>query len=296
MINFMKYRVVTALVSLTILGGTAGLALYNYVTRGQIFNYSIEFTQGTQVMMKFSQPVSAEEVRKIVENAGWEGASMREFGPQDLLVRVKETSKDPQGLARRIIEKITQAMPGVEVTEQGSEMVGPGVGEEMRSKAFWAIILSLIAMLIYIAITFWSFAFASGAVVSLFHDAVVMVGIYLLVNRDISLNVIGAIMAVLGYSINDTIVIFAQIRNNLKKMHGVPLVEVVNVSINQTLRRTVLTTLSTALVVAAMFILGGEALRDLSLTLLVGIIFGVYSTVYIASPVMMLFYREKHQA
>ena len=123
-----------------------------------------------------------------------------------------------------------------------------------------------------------------------------MLGIYLLVNRDISLNVIGAILAVFGYSINDTIVIFSQIRGNLKKMHGVPLVDIVNLSINQTLRRTILTTLSTALVVAAMFILGGESLRDLSLTLLVGIVFGVYSTVYIASPVMMLLYREKHQA
>ena len=128
---------------------------------------------------------------------------------------------------------------------------------------------------------------------ALCHDAFVMVAVILFLDHDISIDVIGAILAVLGYSINDTIVIFSQIRTNLVKMRGQPLHEIVNTSLNQTLRRTLLTSFSTALTVGSMFFLGGEGLRDFSLTLLVGIIFGTYSSIYIASPIMMMLYKER---
>jgi preprotein translocase SecF subunit len=139
----------------------------------------------------------------------------------------------------------------------------------------------------------FKFAFAAGTVVALLHDAIAILACFLFLDKDISLNMIGAILTVLGYSINDTVVIFTRIRNNLKHSSGQSMHDVVNMSINQTLRRTLLTSFATTLVVASLFIFGGEVLRDLSLALLVGIIVGTYSSIYIASPVMMMLNKAK---
>jgi preprotein translocase subunit SecF len=149
-------------------------------------------------------------------------------------------------------------------------------------------------MLLYIAGRFWSLGFAVGSVIALIHDALIMLSIFILFDREISITVIGAILAVIGYSINDTIVIFSQIRENLNNtLKRSSIYDIVNVSLNQTMRRTLLTSFSTALTVIAILVLGGEALRSFALALLVGIIFGTYSSIYIASPIVMWFYRDK---
>ena len=143
---------------------------------------------------------------------------------------------------------------------------------------------------------FWSIAFATGAILALVHDALVMLAIFLFLDREISINFIAAVLTVLGYSINDTIVIFSQIREFMKKRRGVPLEQNVNDSLNYTLRRTMLTSISTGLPVLVMLFFGGDALQDFSLALLIGIIFGIYSSVYIASPMMMLLQPKEHSA
>lgn len=296
MIDFLKYRIVTALVSASIIFGTIGLYFYKNSTRGYAFTYSIDFTGGTQVHMRFPHAVSSAQLKDILVHNGWEGAVMREFSSTEVLIRVKEFASDSQGLAERMRQAIAQSMPNNEPTILQSEAVGAGIGEELRYKAVRAVIIGLLAMLLYIAITFWSFSFALGAVVSLAHDAIVMLAVFLVLDKEISINIIGAILAVLGYSINDTIVIFARIRKMLKTMPNASLYDVVNTSITVTLRRTLLTTFATTLTVVSMLVLGGEALRDFSLALLVGIVFGIYSTIYIASPVMMLLYKEKKGA
>lgn len=293
MIDFVRYRGLMAVYSLCVMLSFVGFAIYKKSTRGYIFNYSIDFTGGTQVLLKSDKPVSVSAIRDALNQEGWQGAVIRDFTPQETLIRVKEFSNDVQGLAGRIRTVVQQALPNTEVTILQSEAVGAGVGETLQWKSIYAVLIALIAMLAYIAFRFWSLAFAVGAVVALFHDAIVMLATFLFLDREISINVIGAILAVLGYSINDTIVIFAQIRQNLKEMGRASLREIVNVSINQTLRRTILTSFATALTVVAMFFLGGEALRDFSLALLVGIVFGTYSSIYIASPVMMLLYRKE---
>ena len=173
-----------------------------------------------------------------------------------------------------------------------ADSVGPGVGATLRHDSFKAIAIALLLMLLYIAIRF-KFAFAVGAVVALFHDAFVILAFFLLTNKEISVDVIGAILAVLGYSVNDTIVIFNQIRENMKKLKGMPIDKIVNISISQTLRRTLLTSFATALVVISLLAVGGEALRNLSIALLLGIVFGTYSSIYIASPVMLLLYKDE---
>lgn len=294
MIDFLKYRVACAIYSVLLIAAFAGTVIYKQNKYGEAFKYSIDFTGGTQVLLRFDKPVSSTKLKEIVESAGWQGAVLREFsGKNEVLVRVKEFSNDAKGLGERIKSTVQTALPDTHVEVLQSEGVGAGVGATLRYKSIRVVMICLIAILLYIAFRFWSFAFAAGAVVALAHDAIVMVAAILFLDKEISMNVIAAIVAVLGYSINDTIVIFAQIRDNIKKMHGVPIYQIVNTSLNQTLRRTILTSVSTALTVISMFILGGEALRDFSLTLLIGIVFGTYSSIYIASPVMMLLYKEQ---
>jgi len=293
MINFLKYRLVCGILSSLFLVASLGVYIYKWQTRGETFRYSIDFTGGTQVMLKFDKPVSPSQLKDILEKNGWKNAITREFStPEEILVRVSEFSNDSKGLAERMRQAVQAEIPDNNVVILGSEAVGPGVGATLRWNFMLAVLIALIAILIYIAIRFWSFAFAMGAIVALIHDPLAILGIFLMLDYEISINVIGVILAVIGYSINDTIVIFSRIRENLHKMKDATLHEVVNVSINKTLRRTVLTVVATALSVLAMLIFGGEALHDFSLALLIGIAIGAYSSIYIASPVMMALYKE----
>jgi preprotein translocase subunit SecF len=286
MIDFLRLRFVTACISLSMMVGFAGLLTYRYVTRGSCFSYSIDFTGGTQVLLRFDKAISAEKVKAILSEE-WSGVATRDFSDTDVLVRVKEYVNDAMGLSQRMKKKLEAALPDYTIIIEQSDAVGAGVGEALRFKSLHFIVLALIAMLMYIAWRFWSVSYALGAVVALFHDALAILLVFLLLDIEISINIIAAIVAVLGYSINDTIVIFSQIRNNAKRMGATPLYDIINVSLNQTLTRTMLTSISTGLVVAIMFIFGGEALHDFSLALLIGIVFGTYSSIYIASPIMM---------
>jgi preprotein translocase SecF subunit len=290
--DFLKYRPLVALFTLGIVGAFIGTYVYRVNERGEAFSYSVDFTGGTQALFKFVKPVSGSQVREILERNGWKNPVLREFSAEnEIIVRVKEFESNAEGIGERMQTALNAELPETKLLR--IEGVGAGMGAELRWKSIRAVLIALIAMLMYIALTFWSSAFAIGAVVALCHDAFVMVAVILFLDHDISIDVIGAILAVLGYSINDTIVIFAQIRTNLVKMRDKSLEEIVNASLNQTLRRTLLTSFSTALTVGSMFFLGGEGLRDFSLTLLVGIIFGTYSSIYIASPIMMMLYKER---
>jgi len=288
MVNFLKYRTMTALSSLALFIVFAGVAVYRYQTRASVYTYSVDFTGGTQVLFGFDQKVDSATVKQIIVDNGWANASTREFGENEVLVRVKEFEGDTVGLAQRMKDVVQQKMPENRVQVLQTESVGAGVGADLRGRSIYAMLISLVFMLLYIAMRFWSVAFATGAILALVHDAIVMLAIFLFLDREISINFIAAILTVLGYSINDTIVIFSQIREFMRKRKGVALEEIVNDSLNYTLRRTMLTSISTGLPVLVMLIFGGEALQDFSLALLIGIIFGTYSSVYIASPIMMM--------
>ncbi|MGA9531048.1 MAG: protein translocase subunit SecF, partial [Candidatus Babeliales bacterium] len=233
-----------------------------------------------------------ELIKAALEKNGWRNPVIREFGDKEYLVRVKDSVSDVRVFSDQMKHAIMSDAAISQITILQEESVGPGIGEELRWKSVRAIGVALLVLLIYITLVFRSYAFAVGAVVALVHDALAMLALFLLVDRDISLNVIAAILAVLGYSINDTIVIFSSIKKNLQDSHGLPLYAIVNKSIQHMLRRTLLTSISTALTVGSLLLFGGEALKDFSLTFLIGIIFGTYSSIYIASPVMMLLYKE----
>lgn len=294
MINFLKYRWFALAFSVVIMSTFVGAYIYRYVTNhGTTFNYSVDFTGGIQVLAAFSKPVTGDQIANALDSKGWSGAIAREFSSTEYGIRVKKEASDVQGESEKIKQALEESITDTKVTIKETNSISGGMGDRLRTNSIYAIILSLLLMLLYIALRFWSFAYAMGAVVSLFHDAIVVLAIFLLFDKEISLNVIAAILAVLGYSINDTIVIFAKIRENLARLPATTSMEdVINISINETLSRTILTTVSTALVVIALLLFGGEALRDFSLTLLIGIIFGIYSTIYIATPVLLWLYND----
>lgn len=288
-IDFLKYRTVSAVLSVILLATFAGAYLYK-----KSFNYSVDFTGGIQALFSFNKPVNGEKLVQILDQKGWAGSVTREFSPTEHLVRVKKEAKDVAQEAELIRQALTEGLGSdYTLTVLQTDSVGVATGISLRQKSMYAIIVSLILMLLYIALRFWSFAYAMGAIVSLFHDAVAILLLFLLFDKEISMNVIGAILAVLGYSINDTIVIFARIRENVKKMAGSSMYDIINTSITETLSRTILTTFATTLVVISLFLFGGETLRDLSLALLVGIVFGIYSTIFIATPVLYMLYTKK---
>lgn len=292
MIDVLKYRWLSAVLSLTIAVSFVVTYFYKERMYGQAFSYSVDFTGGTEVLFKFDTEISANAVKDVLTAAGWPGAVTREFSKDEIIVRVKDYSNDSKGLAERMRVALETGLQK-KVSVLRNEYVGAGVGDELRWKSFLAIIYSMVAILLYVAFRFRSFAFAAGAVVALIHDAVVVLAVFLFLGREISVNVIGAILAVLGYSMNDTIVIFSQIREELRKSgKTASLYDIITSSINHTLRRTLLTSFATTLTVVSMLVLGGEALRDFSLALLVGIVFGTYSSIYIASPVMSLLYKK----
>lgn len=288
MTNFLKYRFVSIGVSSLFIA--AGALAYLYFGG---FRYSVDFTGGTQVRLKFNQAVGSEHVKDSLSAGGWDDAIIREFGDNEIAIRVKEFSNDSQGLSTRIKETLENKVQGSQVTILEANAVGPGVGKALRWNSILAVMLGLLLMLVYIAFRFWSLSYGMGAVIAILHDALAILALFAITQREISPNVICAILATLGYSINDTIVIFARIRENFVKMRGDSAEDIVNTSITQTLRRTILTSLSTGLVVGALFIFGGETLRNLSLALLVGIVVGTYSSVYIASPIMLFVRGQK---
>lgn len=287
MINFLRYSVTSYVLSATfIAAGVGALVYYNG------FRYSVDFTGGTQILLKFDQPFGSEKIKDALIAGGWDDPSIREFGENEVAVRVKEFTNDSQGVSLKIKQQLEQQLGTCSIEIKEANAVGPGVGKALREDSIWAVLLGLLLMLFYIAFRFWSFSYGAGATIAILHDALAILAVFAITQREISPNVICAILATLGYSINDTIVIFAKIRENFVKMKGESPRVIVNTSINQTLRRTLLTSLSTALVVVSLFIFGGETLRNLSLALLVGIVVGTYSSVYIASPIMLSLRKE----
>lgn len=262
-----------------------------YVIKGG-FRYSVDFTGGTEVRIRFEKPEDVASIKKVVHDE-WQGTVYDIVGINEILVRVQESINNVRDLEAKVVETVNKASignPGVSIQINS---ISNSVGQALWSKFLKAILVSLLLLLLYITLSF-QFAFAVGAIVGIAHDALIVLTFFILLDKEISTDFIGAMLAIIGYSINDTIIIYSRIRQNLKKEKGKSLYDVVNLSLNQTLRRTILTSSATALVVLSQFVFGGATIRDLSFALLLGIIFGTFSSIYIASPVMMLFSKDKN--
>jgi preprotein translocase subunit SecF len=284
-IDFVGYRFYAVTASIVvILLGAVSLAV-----RG--VNYGIDFAGGTLVHVKFQQPVSINDIRAALESISAKDVTVQDFGGgggNEFIVRMLESDPElKRGLTQQITNALTERFKGKSEFEVlRVETVGPRVGKDLRQRAVLAVLAATVVMGAYIAIRFEP-RFGIGAAVALLHDVMVAVGALSLARMEFDLTTVAALLTLVGYSVNDTVIVSDRIRENMRKNRREPLASVMNRSINETLSRTILTGGTVFLVILALFFLGGEIIHGFAFTLLVGVIVGTYSSIYIASPIVL---------
>ncbi|MDP6685406.1 MAG: protein translocase subunit SecD, partial [Candidatus Omnitrophota bacterium] len=282
-IDFIGKRWIAYIISVIVIIGGMGV----FLSRGESA-YGIDFTGGQIQEYSFANKIEMEDVRTSLADIGIKEATIQSLGDKNQVLI--KTSED---VASQIGKEFKKTFADNPVELLRVEKVGPSIGRHLRSSARLAVLWSLIGILIYVAFRFKKFAFAAAGVIALFHDVFVAMGFLAITGRELNLTIIAALLTIAGYSINDTIVIYDRIREDLKLYRKASLKDIINMSINQTFSRTVLTTLTTLLAVVSIFIFGGEVLRDFSFTLLIGILSGIYSTIYIASPLLIFWHTRR---
>ena len=280
-INFISKQKVTSLVSIAlIISGIASLIMKG----GPLL--SIDFTGGTVAQVKFDKAVELTSLRSTLSNFGFKGAEIVEFGsPDEVLIKTQIS-----GSSSEISEKLTTAL-GTTFTLRRVESVGPKIGKELQTDALKAIGLALLLILIYITFRFDRY-YALGSVMALIHDVLITLGVFSLLDYEINLSIVAAFLTIVGYSLNDTIVVFDRIRENIPKYIKKTIDEVLNISLNETLNRTVITSLTTMMVVVILFVWGGKVINLFAFALIVGVFVGTYSSLFVASPVMVFFEKR----
>lgn len=278
-INFMGLRKIAAALSIAFVV----LSIGSLAVKG--LNFGLDFTGGTLVEVVYEEAQSLDSVRSALSDAGYEQAIVVNFGADtDVLVRL------PQVLSPELGDQILTVLEqsaGSAVELRRIEFVGPQVGEELREQGGLAILMALVVVLIYISMRF-QLKFAFGAVVALAHDVIIVLGIFSLFNFDFDLTVLGALLAVIGYSLNDTIVVSDRIRENFRKLRKQASIDVINISLTETLARTLVTSLTTLLVLLALLFAGGEMINGFAKALTIGVVVGTYSSIYVAANFMLL--------
>ena len=271
-IDFMGKRYLAMLMSAALLVISVGALVM------QGLNFGIDFTGGTLIEVGYPGVVDLEEVRTALSDSEFAQVQVQNFGSaRDVLVRIApQAGKESAQLSEDVLAALRKQV----------EFVGPQVGEELTEQGGLAMIYALIGILIYIIVRF-QWRFAPGAVLSLVHDVLVIVGVFALFQYDFDLTVLAALLAIIGYSLNDTIVVYDRIRENFRKLRKGTPVEIINTSINQTLSRTLMTSLTTLLVLVSLFVFGGEVIHAFSRALILGVVVGTYSSIYVASTVAL---------
>ncbi len=280
-INFIGQRKTALIFSVAlILIGLGSLAIQ------QGPNLGIDFLGGTAIALKFEKDVSIAEVRSAISSAGFDNAEIKSFGSEnEILIRVEEQESGTK-ITDAIKTDMTNAFPDNPYIVDMVEKVGPKIGSELRSATIWAVLIALLCLLIYISWRF-EFVFAIGAIAALFHDVLITLGVFSVLRLEITLAIIAAFLTIVGYSLNDTIVVFDRIRENLKVMRRDTYETIVNTSINQSLSRTIVTSLTTLVVVLILYLFGGAVIRNFAFAIIVGVIIGTYSSIFIASPIVV---------
>jgi preprotein translocase subunit SecF len=270
-----------------ILSGTLLLiSIVSLATRG--LNFGLDFTGGVLIELGYQQPVDLVEVRNDLEKAGFQDAVVQHFGTaEDILIRLAPKKGESNAdLSTAVINALKGEANG-DVDTRRVEFVGPQVGEELTEDGGLAVLYALICIFIYVFFRF-EWRFSLGAVAALFHDVLITLGVFSVSQMEFDLTVLAACLAVIGYSLNDTIVVFDRIRENFRKMRKETTVEVMNISLNQTLSRTLMTSFTTLLVLIALITMGGDLIRGFAAALIIGIGVGTYSSIYVASTLALL--------
>lgn len=272
-------------ITLSVLAILATVVLF-FVKSG--FNYGIDFAGGTLVQLKFQKEISIESVRDGLHKMNMGDSDIQHFGSRkDVLIRTGKWTEDLKDVGESMNKKLKEEFPDNAPEVERVEMVGPKVGSDLREKAFLSLFYSMVGILIYVAFRF-ELKFGVAAILATLHDILIMAAAFLITGKEFNLTIVAAFLTIIGYSLNDTVVVFDRIRENLRKAGKKDLLRIINDSVNQTLSRTILTSGLTLLVVIALFFFGGEVIHDFAYALLVGIIVGTYSSIYIASPCLVI--------
>ena len=280
-INFIGGRKVAAVISAILIAASA----WSLSTSG--LSWGIDFTGGTKMELVYSQDVDIVEVRSALTEGGYGDAVVQYFGSNnDILIRIPLSEENSDAEVSTEVVELLSAQAGEELDVRSVEFVGPQFGQELFDKGILALVYALIGVMIYVAFRFeWKFSL--GSVAALMHDIVITVGMFSLLAMEFTLPVLAALLAVIGYSLNDTIVVFDRIRENFRRLRESDTANTMNVSINQTLPRTILTSVTTLLVLFALYFYGGDALQGFAATLIIGVLIGTYSSIFVASPTVL---------
>ena len=280
--NFNKYFKVFNIFSFVLIIISVALLIFKGL------NFGVDFKGGTLIELRTTdKQITISQVRQSFLNMNLGDVTVKEFGKNnDFLIKFEKKENSNKNLIVQIKEDLTKSLgPGFNFRRV--ENVGPKVSSELLRSGIIAIGLSLVAMLIYIWIRFeWQFSI--GAILALFHDVLLTLGIFSLFSLEINLSIVAAVLTIVGYSMNDTVVIFDRVRENLKKFSDVKIFDLTNISINETLSRTIITSVTTLLALVSIYVFGGEILKGFSLAMILGVIFGTYSSIYIANPILIL--------
>jgi preprotein translocase subunit SecF len=289
---FTRYRKIAFLIS-TVLNAAVLIALF---VKGP--NLGVDFAGGTIIQVKFHQKLTIPEIRNALDKVNLGSGVIQDFGEpgsNEYLIRLEKTDTEIGALGEQVKKVLAEQFGADKIEVRRIESVGPQIGEDLRFRGTMSVIVATIMMGIYIWIRFggafgarFGLLFGTGAVIALIHDVLVTVGALMLANYEFDLTVVAALLTIVGFSVNDTVVICDRIRENLRKIKRETLESIINTSINETLSRTILTTGTALLVLASLYFLGGEVIKPFAFALLVGFISGVYSTIFIASPVILL--------
>ncbi len=289
-----KNKIFGALSALLLVAAIAAIA-----TKG--LNYGIDFAGGTEVQVKFSESVEASKIRALLKENGVESAQVQRFGDEnEYLIRfetlVGKTDQETNKLTADRIGAITNGLKSsfasIAPDIRRVDSVGPQIGDQLKRNGVLAVFYSLLLILIYVGLRF-DYNFAPGAVVCLFHDSLITLGVFAIMGKEINVQILAAVLTIIGYSLNDTIVVFDRIRENIGTFKNNRLPWVINRSINDTLSRTMLTSVTTLLAVAALILFAGGVIADFAFALAIGVLVGTYSSVYIASPLVIQFEKLK---
>jgi SecD/SecF fusion protein len=267
-----------------------GLVAFVQLSRGQ-GNLGVEFSGGALVEMTAAKPFTVNEVRGILNKEGWGHAEIQQIeGGKELMVKLKKSEDSVGQMSNHLVEILNKALPENDFKVIGKSEIGASISGDLRNKAMVAIIISLLGIIIYIAWRF-EFIFGIGATIATFHDVLAVLGVFWLFNVEITLLVVTALLTLAGYSLTDTVVVFDRIRENLARRRG-KLGEIINLSVNEVLSRTIITSTTVFLVVVALYIFGGVVLRDFALAMILGVMVGTYSSIFVASPIIYAWRKE----
>ncbi len=288
--DFVSKFSVTAIISILLVIGS----LFALATK---MNYGVDFRGGAEVQVKFSKQINVNELRAKMKADGFKSVSVQSIGEisdNELLIKVSATEDNLNEVTQKVSESLTANYKDAGVEIRKVDIVGPKAGEELRKSGFLAMLWALLAIMVYIGLRF-DFKYSPGAIAALFHDVSIILGVFALTGTEFTLQTVAALLAVIGYSVNDTVIVYDRVREHEAKFVGRSLKEHINNAVNETLSRTVLTSTTTLFISVIMFFFGGLAIRDFFMAITLGVLIGTYSSIFVAAPVTLFMDKQRAQ-